>query len=127
MTQINETHLYTMIGEESFTRLVAAFYRRVRTDDVLKPMYPEDDFENAEARLSGFLIQRFGGPADYSAQRGHPRLRMRHAPFPIDVPARNRWIQLMESALEEVQLSPAAVEILRPFFHNTATFMINRD
>jgi hemoglobin len=125
--QINESQLYTVLGEEGFTRLVAAFYRRVRTDDVLKPMYPQDDLDGAEARLRGFLIQRFGGPADYSAQRGHPRLRMRHAPFPIDIKARHRWIELMESSMEEVQLPPTAVEILRPFFHNTATFMINRD
>jgi hemoglobin len=125
--QLNEEQVYQMIGEEGFARLTAAFYRRVRADEILKPMYPEGDFENAEMRLRGFLIQRFGGPADYSAERGHPRLRMRHAPFAIDVRARNRWIELMEGALEEVQLPAGAVEILRPFFHNTATFMLNRD
>ncbi len=125
--QLFESKLYSMIGEEGFARLVAAFYRRVQKDELLKPMYPEGDFENAEARLRGFLIQRFGGPADYSAQRGHPRLRMRHAPFAINVAARNRWIELMEAALEETQLPQPAVDVLRPFFQNTATFMINRD
>ncbi len=125
--QLNETQVYQIIGDEGFTRLTAAFYRRVRTDDVLQPMYPKNDFENAEMRLRSFLVQRFGGPSSYSDQRGHPRLRMRHAPFPIDVHARNRWITLMEAALEETQLPPAAMDILRPFFHNTATFMMNRD
>ncbi len=89
-------------------------------------MYPKDDLVGAEKRLRGFLIQRFGGPQDYSMERGHPRLRMRHAPFPVDVHARNRWMQLMEAALEEVKLPAEVTALLRKFFNDTATFMMNR-
>jgi hemoglobin len=121
-----DTQIYSIIGEDGFTRLVAAFYRRVPDDSILGPMYPKEDLAGAEDRLRGFLIQRFGGPATYSEQRGHPRLRMRHAPFPIDVQARHRWIELMEAALAEAKLPPTAEQMLRKFFHDTATFMINR-
>ena len=120
-----DTQLYGMIGTDGFHRLVAAFYARVPKDDILGPMYPSQDLAEAEQRLREFLIQRFGGPGDYSQKRGHPRLRMRHAPFPINQQARDRWIELMEAALEEVRLPEMAVQVLRPFFHGTATFMIN--
>jgi hemoglobin len=121
-----DTKLYSMIGEDGFRRLVAAFYRRVPTDDILGPLYPKEDLAGAEERLRLFLIQRFGGPMTYSEQRGHPRLRMRHAPFPIDVRGRNRWLELMEQAFAEVQLPEEAVGYLRKFFSDTATFMMNR-
>ena len=121
-----DTKLYSLIGEEGFRKLVAAFYRRVPSDEILGPMYPAEDLAGAEERLRLFLIQRFGGPFTYSEQRGHPRLRMRHAPFPIDVAARNRWIELMEAAMAETNLPEAAVGHLRKFFHDTATFMMNR-
>jgi hemoglobin len=120
-----EDQIYPTIGDEGFHRLIAAFYRRVRTDDILSPLYPQQDFAGAEERLRLFLIQRFGGPATYSDQRGHPRLRMRHAPFPVDERARNRWIQLMEQALAEVNLPPEALPALHKYFLDTATFMIN--
>ena len=121
-----DTKLHSLIGDEGFTKLVAAFYRRVPGDDILGPMYPTDDLPGAEERLRGFLIQRFGGPTTYSDQRGHPRLRMRHNPFHINQRARDRWIELMEQSLAEVQLPEDAVRVLRLFFHDTATFMINR-
>jgi hemoglobin len=120
-----DTQIYAIIGEQGFRRLVKAFYQRVRTDDVLGPMYPKDDLAGAEQRLGEFLIQRFGGPMTYSESRGHPRLRMRHAPFEIDQRARDRWIELMEAALEETKLDERAVGMLRRFFHDTATFMMN--
>ena len=120
-----DTHVYGLIGEEGFTRLVAGFYRRVPTDDILAPMYPKQDFAGAEERLRGFLIQRFGGPDAYSKQRGHPRLRMRHAPFKINVRGRDRWVELMEASLAEAQLPAEAIPPLRKFFHEAATFMIN--
>jgi hemoglobin len=124
--ELPEDQIYATIGEEGFTALVAAFYRRVRTDDILSPMYPQHELDEAEHRLREFLIQRFGGPSRYSDTRGHPRLRMRHAPFKVDVFARNRWIQLMDAALEEAKL-PANIEpVLRKYFASTATFMINR-
>jgi hemoglobin len=121
-----DTNVYGLIGEDGFARLVANFYRRVPADDILGPMYPKDDLAGAEERLRDFLVQRFGGPMRYSERRGHPRLRMRHGPFAIDQAARDRWISLMEQALAETDLPERAVQPLRQFFHDAATFMINR-
>jgi hemoglobin len=120
-----DTHVYALIGEDGFRRLVAAFYRRVPADDILGPMYPSRDMAGAEERLRGFLIQRFGGPDHYSLKRGHPRLRMRLAPFKITQAGRDRWVELMEAALAEAALPPASHAPLRQFFHDGATFMIN--
>ena len=121
-----DTQVYALIGEEGFTRLIAAFYRRVATDDILRPLYPEQDLADAEQRLRDFVIQRFGGPMIYSEKRGHPRLRMRHALFAIDQRGRDRWVELMEQALAEANLPEQAMPPLRKFFHEAATFMINR-
>lgn len=126
MTDLLDTHLYALIGDHGFARLVAAFYRRVATDDVLAPMYPKDNLAGAEQRLRAFLIQRFGGPDAYSQSRGHPRLRMRHAPFAIDQRGRDRWVELMEAAMAESDLPEQTKPLLRKFFHDAATFMINR-
>ena len=101
---ISEGEIYAQIGEEGFERLVAAFYAQVPGDDILGPMYPADDLPGAEERLKDFLVGRFGGPQRYIEQRGHPRLRMRHMPFKLDQRARDRWVQLMEQALDEAQL-----------------------
>lgn len=89
-------------------------------------MYPRHDLKGAEERLRDFLIFRFGGPQRYLEQRGHPRLRMRHVPFPIGQAARDRWIELMNKALVEAALPSEADTILRQFFDQVATFMINR-
>jgi hemoglobin len=105
---------------------VAAFYEQVPSDDILGPMYPKADMAGAEQRLRDFLIFRFGGPQHYIEQRGHPRLRMRHAPFAVGQAARDRWVQLMERALDKTKLPLEAEDTLRRFFHSTATFMINR-
>lgn len=94
-------------GEPFFTALVAAFYARVAQDDLLKPMYPEDDMAGAERRLRMFLMQYWGGPGTYSEERGHPRLRMRHVPYRIDGAARDRWLSHMAEALAEQSLDPA--------------------
>ena len=118
--------VYDSIGQEGFARLVAAFYRRVPRDEILGPMYPADELAEAERRLLGFLVYRFGGPPDYLQWRGHPALRMRHAPFDIDQAARDRWVQLMEQALAEAALPDEATQTLRAFFAQTATFLINR-
>jgi len=124
---MDDQDVYSVIGEEGFNRLIAAFYRRIPTDDILGPMYPADDIAGAEERLRDFLIFRFGGPTRYLEQRGHPRLRMRHAPFAVGRAARDRWIQIMSGALDEVKFPAEADEILRKFFDSTATFMINRE
>jgi hemoglobin len=124
--ELTEEKIYAAIGEEGFVRLVGGFYRRVAGDDILGPLYPREDLAGAEFRLREFLIQRFGGPGRYSAARGHPRLRMRHAPFKVDFAARNRWMELMEQAMAEAQLPENVVVLLRPYFASTATGMINQ-
>lgn len=124
--QIGELQIYERIGEEGFARLVRAFYAQVGTDDLLGPMYPPDDMAGAEERLRDFLVGRFGGPSRYIDRRGHPRLRQRHAPFAIDQAARDRWVALMDRALDGSHLPADVVATLRPFFVQTATFMMNR-
>ena len=121
-----DTQLHGLIGDEGFARLVAAFYRRIPTDDILGPLYRDRDLAAAEERLRSFLIMRFGGPQHYMERRGHPRLRMRHAPFPVTQAARDRWIELMEAALAETKLPALAESMLRKFFHDSGTFLINR-
>jgi hemoglobin len=123
---VEENEVYSVLGEEGFTRLVSSFYRQVSTDDMLGPLYPAQDFTGAEERLRNFLIFRFGGPQHYIEQRGHPRLRMRHAPFPVDQAARDRWMKLMNNALMEVSMPEEAKQILRNYFESTATAMMNR-
>ncbi len=87
---MDELQLYSVVGEEGFARLVAAFYRQIPKDDILGPMYPAADLEGAELRLRDYLIYRFGGPDRYIRDRGHPRLRARHFPFAITQAARDR-------------------------------------
>ena len=115
-----------MLGEEGFQRLIGEFYTHVRYDDILGPLYPQNEFDAAEERLRDFLIGRFGGPQRYIENRGHPRLRMRHAPFPVTLQARDRWMQIMDRALAKVAMPPEVEQILRAYFESTATAMINR-
>ena len=122
---MDESQVYAAIGEDGFARLVAAFYRQVPADDILGPMYPADDLPGAEERLRDFLVGRFGGPPRYIEQRGHPRLRMRHMPFKLDQRARDRWVSLMERALDEAQLPKESKDLLCAFFHHMATFLMN--
>ena len=123
---MNETEIYSVIGEEGFARLVGAFYRQVPHDDILGKMYPPLDLAGAEQRLRDFLIYRFGGPQRYIEQRGHPRLRARHFPFRIDQAARDRWMQLMNNAFAEAALPAEIEQFLRAFFEQMSTFMINQ-
>lgn len=121
------TSVFDAVGETGLRRLVAAFYRRVPGDDVLGPMYPPTALAEAERRLADFLIFRFGGPETYIHERGHPRLRIRHAPFAIDRAARDCWVTLMDAALDEVAWSAEVVLTVKPFLHESATFLINHD
>lgn len=121
-----DDQVYARVGEDGLTRLVRAFYAQVPADAILGPMYPADDLAGAERRLRDFLTYRFGGPTTYVDERGHPRLRMRHGPFAIDRRARDRWVALMDRALDETTLPEDATAVLRAFFHDTATFMMNR-
>jgi hemoglobin len=124
---MDEANIYAIIGEEGFTRLVAAFYRQVPEDDILGRMYPEQDRKGAEQRLRDFLIYRFGGPQRYIAERGHPRLRARHLPFHINQSARDRWMQLMNKAFADAALPAEVEQFLRAFFEQMSTFMINQE
>lgn len=123
---MEEADVYRAIGDDGFHRLVAAFYRQIAHDPILGPMYPAEDLVGAEERLRDFLVFRFGGPARYLETRGHPRLRMRHNPFPITEAARNRWVEIMSRAMEEAALPVEAAAILHGFFVSTATFLRNR-
>jgi hemoglobin len=123
---MHEGEVFQAVGEEGFARLVRSFYRQVEHDEILGPMYPKEDMQGAEERLRDFLVGRFGGPLRYIEQRGHPRLRARHMPFPVTQAARDRWMQLMTAAMAEARLHPDAADILNQFFEQMATFMINR-
>ncbi len=123
---LEDQDIYPAIGEEGFTRLIAAFYKQVPGDDILGPMYPPRGLAGAEQRLRDFLIGRFGGPQRYIEQRGHPRLRMRHMPFAVDAAARERWLQLMTNALDEVQLPEDVDALLREFFAGVSAMLVNR-
>ena len=123
---MEETEVFAAVGEEGFTKLVTAFYRRVPTDDLLGPMYPMEDMEGAEQRLRDYLIYRFGGSEKYIQERGHPRLRVRHFPFPITIAARNRWMEFMDAAFQEAAFPPEAEQAVRAFFDQMSTFMVNR-
>ncbi|MDX1965720.1 MAG: globin [Planctomycetaceae bacterium] len=127
MAPAEPSNVFDQFGAEGLTRLVAAFYRQVPQDDLLGPLYPPHDLAGAEERLRDFLIFRCGGSSRYLETRGHPRLRMRHGPFVIGPALRNRWVELMDRALDEVAFPPAADDELRRFLHETATFLINAE
>jgi hemoglobin len=126
MELLDDQDIYRTIGEDGFQRLIAAFYRQVPGDDILGGMYPPEDLAGAEQRLRDFLVGRFGGPQRYIEQRGHPRLRMRHMPFVVDSAARERWLQLMTNALDEVRLPEEADALLREFFDGVSAMLVNR-
>jgi hemoglobin len=125
-----ELPIYQLLGGETLTAIVAGFYRRVPGDPILGPMYPANDLAGAEERLRSFLIYRFGGPPTYIQERGHPRLRIRHAPFVVNQAARDRWMELMLASIDEqVVLQKVQKEhrdYLEHFLGDIATFLINR-
>jgi len=123
---VDELQVFSLVGEDGFQRLIAAFYRQVPHDDLLGPMYPAHDLAGAEQRLRDYLIYRFGGPPKYIEERGHPRLRGRHMPFPINKASRDRWMLLMDRAFAEANLPAEAAQPIREFFDNMSTFMINQ-
>ena len=123
---MQDTDVFSIIGEDGFTRLVAAFYRQVPQDDILGKMYPPQDLAGAEQRLRDFLIYRFGGPQHYIEERGHPMLRARHVPFRIDRTARDQWMRLMNNAFAEAALPAEVEQFLRTFLEQMSTFMINQ-
>lgn len=114
------------LGEPLLREMVAAFYRRVRMDDVLGPLYPPDDWDGAEKRLADFLVYRFGGPQTYIAERGHPRLRARHLPFQIGLAERDRWLDLMGQSMQEVGIPAEQAPLIGAFFAQVADAMRNQ-
>lgn len=112
-------------GRPTFERLVRRFYDGVADDEVLRPLYPEEDLEGAIQRLTGFLEQYWGGPTTYSEVRGHPRLRIRHAPFRVNPLARDRWLAHMRVAVDELDLSPADETELWDYLERAAHAMVN--
>ena len=114
-------------GEETFRRLVARFYEAVATDPILRPLYPEADLGPAEERLRMFLVQYWGGPGTYSEQRGHPRLRMRHAPFAVGPVQIETWLRHMLASLDELALPPELDAPLRQYLITAAHSLQNTD
>jgi len=112
-------------GSATFDLLVQRFYEGLRTDPVVFPMYPSDDIDGAIWRLSTFLQQYFGGPTAYSDQRGHPRLRMRHAAFHINPAARERWLTHMRTAVDSLDLFPTDYELLWGYLERASLSMVN--
>lgn len=118
--------LYERVGgHETFVRLVDAFYAGVATDPPLRAMYPEEDLGPANERLRMFLEQYWGGPHTYSEQRGHPRLRIRHAPYEVTPDQRDRWLRHMTSAIDSLGLPEAEDAELREYVTRAAAFMVN--
>jgi hemoglobin len=115
-------------GEETFTRLVDRFYAGVAADPVLRPLYPDDEEELARAaeHLRLFLIQYWGGPTWYDEQRGHPRLRLRHAPFSIGLAERDAWMGHMLAAIDSLELPRPVRAAFVEYFERAATAMMNR-
>jgi hemoglobin len=112
-------------GEPTFRKLVSGFYAGVATDPLLRPIYPEEDLGPAAERLTLFLIQYWGGPNTYSQRRGHPRLRMRHAPFSIGPAERDAWLGHMRRALDRLGLPPEQAARLWDYLERAAQFMVN--
>ncbi len=112
-------------GHDTFVRLVARFYEGVAADPVLRAMYPEETLDGAEQRLRMFLEQYWGGPTTYSDERGHPRLRMRHAPFAVTPDARDRWLTHMRAAVDSLGLPPLNASTLWDYLERAAHSMVN--
>ena len=112
-------------GLETFRTIVARFYEGVATDEVLRPLYPEEDLAPAAERFMLFLVQYWGGPTTYSERRGHPRLRMRHAPFAVTPEAAERWLVHFRAGLDAADLTPEQDQQFWDYVTHAAKFMVN--
>jgi hemoglobin len=115
-----------MGGEAFFTDLVSQFYAQVAVDPILRPMYPEGDLKAAALRLQWFLEQYWGGPTTYQENRGHPRLRMRHAEFHINLAAHDAWLKAMRTAVDGVEMKPELKAQLWSYLEMAAAAMVNQ-
>lgn len=123
---MSEPTFYDEIGgHETVARIVEVFYEEVAADPVLRPLYPDEDLGPAAARLTMFLVQYWGGPTTYSAQRGHPRLRIRHAPFAVTEEARDRWLQHFRAGLDAAALTPEQDARFWEYVIHAANFLVN--
>jgi hemoglobin len=122
---VTDTTVFEVVGGQPFfDALVERFYRHVEADPTLRRLYPEDLAPGIRS-LALFLGQYWGGPAIYSEEKGHPRLRMRHAPFVIGGPERDAWLFAMLAALDEADMPTVAREMMREYFTTASTAMIN--
>jgi hemoglobin len=112
-------------GYDTIERIVARFYEGVATDEVLRPLYPEEDLAAAEERFRLFLVQYWGGPTTYSDTRGHPRLRMRHAPFAVTPTARDHWLRHFRAGLDAAELTAEQDAQFWDYVTHAAQFMVN--
>jgi len=122
---MKEEEIWTALGEDGFRAIVRDFYAAVKEDDLIGPMYPQDDWEGSEKRFFDFLCFRFGAVETYLKERGHPRLRMRHMPFRIGVKERDRWLQIMGASLDNNVENLAMRQQMVEFFSQVADFMRN--
>ena len=120
------TNYYEAFGGQAFfADLVSQFYAQVATNEILRPMYPESDMKGAAKRLQMFLEQYWGGPTKYQEERGHPRLRMRHAGFHINPAAKDAWLECMRKAVDGVEMTPEYREKLWRYLEGAALHMVN--
>ena len=113
-------------GEKFFAELVSLFYAQVATDPILRPMYPDGDLQAAARRLQLFLEQYWGGPTTYGEERGHPRLRMRHAQFPINEAAKDAWMRCMMAAVENIEIKEPERSELVQYLEMAANSLVNK-
>lgn len=125
MSDTEPTLYDRMGGHDTFAQISKTFYEGVATDPVLRPMYPEQDLGPAQERFSMFLQQYWGGPTTYSETRGHPRLRLRHAPFPVTEDARDRWLTHVLAGVDAVGLEPELDALLRDYLERAAHSLVN--
>ena len=121
-----ETFYDAIGGHDTIAGIVHRFYQGVRTDEVLRPLYPEEDLTAAEHRFAMFLEQYWGGPTTYGDTRGHPRLRMRHAPFHVDAAARDAWLRHMRAAVDSLDLAPLHETVLWDYLERAAHSLVNQ-
>jgi hemoglobin len=125
MDGVAESFYEEIGGEQAFRKIVDRFYELVATDELLRPLYPEEDLGPAADKLRMFLEQYWGGPHTYSQLRGHPRLRMRHAPFQIGPNQRDAWLRCMRTAVDEADLPEAHRAVLWNYLEMAANSLVN--
>jgi len=125
MDQQQQSFYDAVGGADTFRRIVARFYEQVAEDEILRPLYPEEDLTGAETRLRMFLEQYWGGPRTYSEQRGHPRLRMRHAEFRVTPAMRDKWLEHMRAGVDELHLDAEEDATLWSYLENAAFGLVN--